>query len=117
MYEDASQPPEGASQPSNTEDRLNGLMSLARKRQAESEAALARAADAEAELAATRRELDAVKELLASAPEPREALMDMNRAPKRSDPPAPVTADDARQRMMDAFHSEAPDIVKAMRGY
>lgn len=70
MYDQTSQPPQGASQPADVEERLSGLMSLARKRQAESEAALSRATDAEAELASTRQELAEAKALLASAPRP-----------------------------------------------
>jgi hypothetical protein len=89
MYEDASQPPKGASQPSDTDERLSGLMSLARKRQAESEAALTRAADAEAELAAARQELAEVRELLASDATP---YMDPNRAPKTRTQPEPMAA-------------------------
>jgi hypothetical protein len=89
MYEDASQPSQDASQPSDITERLNGLMSLARRRQAESEASLSRAAEAEADAAAARAELAEVKSLLASVPEPR---MDANNPRKVREPADPDAA-------------------------
>ena len=89
MYDENSQDPEtGDSQDrSSTAQRINGLMSLANKRQAERDAALSEAAEAQADAAAARRELEEVRAMLDSAP--REARLDPNRAPKQryeSDP-------------------------------
>jgi hypothetical protein len=106
MYDENSQDPSGGDSQdrSSTASRINGLMALANRRQAETQAALSVANEAEADAAAARAELAEVRALLDSAPEPR---MDPNRPMRRNEPP-PDPMEELKHASWESFGMESP---------